>query len=171
MKEQGLSLLELLTTLTIVSIFTVLAVPATTQWIRQQDVQTSTELLTRSLALARQEAVTRRMSVSMVANESWQQGWQVFADVDGDAELDADDALIQVQMPLPNVIIQGNTSASKYIMYNEDGRSIPAGGTGNSWVASTITICVSASPDIAYNVVIAKGGRARIEKLPNQRCS
>lgn len=163
MKDQGLSLLELLVTITIVSIVTVVALPATANWARQQDTLASVHLLTQSLALARQEAVTRQTRVSIVRNTSWQSGWQVFVDINGNATLDGEDTLIHAQMPLRNVVITGNGSMTSYVMYSEDGRSIPANSTGNAWVSGRLDVCANTSSVTAYGIVIARGGRVRIE--------
>lgn len=170
MKEQGLTFLELLISIAIVSIVTSIAIPNVTQWLRLQDMQTGTHLLTHSLALARQEAVIRHTTVSIVRNESWQQGWRVFVDANSNAMMDGNDTLIQTQMPLHHVIIRGNSFADSYVMYNEDGRIVPAGSAGNAWTSSTMTVCPNTADHTSYKIIIAKGGRVRTERANGSEC-
>lgn len=170
MKEHGLTFIELLISTAIVSIVTAIALPNIAQWVRQQDMQTSSHLLTHSLALARQEAVIRHSTVSMIRNETWQQGWRVFVDTNSNAVMDGDDTLLHTQMPLHNVIIRGNSYAANYVMYNDDGRSVPAGFAGNAWASSTMTVCPTTADQASYQIIIAKGGRVRIERTNASQC-
>ena len=167
MKEQGLSLLELLTTLAIVSILTLSALPAVSAWQRQLSLQTSTQAVMRSLALARQEAVIRGVRVQMAGNGAWENGWKIFADLNSDNSLDDGEPLIFAQMPLQNIRIRGNKPVSAQVTFREDGLSVlPNGGLQ----LGTLTLCPVPTTNVAYAIRIARGGRARVEQVSAADC-
>lgn len=167
MREQGLSLLELITVLAIVSILTLSALPAIGEWQRELTLQTSTQTLMRSLALARQEAVVQGARVHLTNNQTWEKGWTIFADRDSDAIQDDDEPLILSQGAISDIRIRGNSPVSHRITYRENGASVlPNGGMQ----LGTITLCAVPATARGYAIRIAKGGRARIEQLPASVC-
>jgi len=167
MKEHGLSLLELLTTLAIVSILTFSALPAASAWHRQLSLQTSTQAVMHSLALARQEAVTRGVRVQMACNGSWENGWTIFADVNGNNTHDGSEPLIFSQAALEGMSIRGNKPVATQVTYREDGSSVSPNG---SMQLGSLTLCSVPTTNSGYAIRIARGGRARVERIQDAQC-
>ena len=167
MKEQGLSLLELLTTLSIISVLTLSAIPAISNWQYQLDLRTSTQAVMRSLALTRQEAVISGIAVKMVSNGTWENGWKVFVDLNNDNLHNDGEALIFTQASMQNIRIRGNQPVASQITYRQDGFSVLS---NNALQLGTLTLCSELTLNVAYAIKIARGGRARIEQLPGTHC-
>jgi type IV fimbrial biogenesis protein FimT len=103
-RTRGYTAVELLTTLSVVGIVTALAVPNMQQFMLNNRTAADANALIGALNIARNEAVTRGIPVSVCASadgqdcsgaESWNTGWIVFTDavapvgqIDGGAEPD-----------------------------------------------------------------------------------
>lgn len=74
----GITLIELLLTLTIMAIVLALGVPATARWVRDIEVRSSAESLKSALQLARSEAVSRNTRVHIqLGNDTGHPGWLI----------------------------------------------------------------------------------------------
>ena len=73
---RGFTLIELLVAVTLLAICIGLGAPAFTQFMRTQQLTAASQVLTSSLALARQESVIRKVTV-LVDNQdgNWSTGW------------------------------------------------------------------------------------------------
>ncbi len=160
--QKGFSYLELLTTLAIATIVTVIAIPSASAWIQKQQTETSVHALLHALALARNEAVTRRQRVSVVNNGQWENGWRVFVDTDSNASFGDNDELLYQQPPLSGVRIRGNSPVARLLTYRSDGQSVLP---NNGFQAGTLLFCPTDGRIAPYKLVISKGGRPRIERL------
>ncbi len=76
-KTHGFTLLELLLTIAILSVLTVLAIPSLQQMIERNQITTTTNDLVASLLLARSAAVTQEQNVEVARLSSWNKGWKV----------------------------------------------------------------------------------------------
>lgn len=161
--NSGMTLVEALIVLSIAAILAATAIPATARWIDRYRLESGLQAMTRSLTLARTEAVIRvgRVSLSNATNQ-WENGWQLFHDRNRNGVLDSADELIHEQGQLSNVRIRGNLSVSTLVTYRADGRSVLPSG---AFQAGTFLLCPSHSALTGYKLIIAKGGRARIERL------
>ena len=80
-RAQGLSMIELLAGLVILSILVSLAAPSFSRMLAEQRLRQAGSELRISLATARSEAVKRNQGVSVIAhNSGWSAGWCVEAD-------------------------------------------------------------------------------------------
>ena len=77
--QNGFTLVEMLVTLSIVGIFTAIAVPSFTSLIASQNIRVSASMLQSSLLQARSEAIKRNtvVMVSPSAGQQWTSGWTV----------------------------------------------------------------------------------------------
>ena len=81
----GFTLMELLVTISIVGILAALAIPSFQSTIQNNRLTTSANSLVTALNLARSEAVKRgQMVVVRRTGANWENGWQVFVDIDRD---------------------------------------------------------------------------------------
>ncbi len=121
LKFQGFTLLELMVTVAIAAILAAMAMPSFTQTIRNNRLTTTNNMLLTSLNLARSEAIKRGVPVtvrkvdnnsftSLGAGANWENGWDVFTDIDSDGIYDAvdGDSLINTFQSVPvNYTLRG----------------------------------------------------------------
>jgi type IV fimbrial biogenesis protein FimT len=164
--------IELLSALSIVAILSAMAVPAFRTFMQNNRAAEQSNALVGALALARNEAVTRGVPVSVCvssdgescdADTDWSSGWIVFTDAAGalgtvDDAADSPDVVLRV---LP--AITGDAS----LMANTNVLSYTASGflSGGNPVAFTLTI-----PDCSGNgnrrIGINPQGRASVNSKP-----
>ena len=118
------------------------------------------------LFLARSEAIERRLRVvvcrsadgaSCALSGSWEQGWIVFADADGNGQRAPGEPLVRVQQALPaGVRLTGTATMAKYVSYAPTGAAKTIGG---GFQAGTLTVC-TASPGTATarRIIISSSG-------------
>ncbi len=162
-RTNGLTLIELLIALVIAALLAATTFPSLLRWVDRHRLETGLDLLTRSLSLARSEAVKRAGHVSLsTPNARWEEGWQVFFDRNNNGLPETEDTIIYVQQPIPGLRIRGNTPLQRLVTYRADGRSVLPNG---AFQAGSLYLCPTAQQLNPYRLVIARSGRARIEKL------
>ncbi|MCF6202979.1 MAG: GspH/FimT family pseudopilin [Methylococcaceae bacterium] len=149
----GFTLLELMVTIAIAGILTVVAVPNFSQTIRNSRLTTNINRLVASLNYARSEAIKRNHAVSIRKNDTyWESGWIIFADINGNGVQNAGDTLLREYEPMPNNFtlratginrvtyrasgISGNSSF--VLCDNGDGNNIPEPNTSKLMIINTI---------------------------------
>jgi len=105
MKEAGVTLLELLVTVTLVFLLLSVAVPSFNALIQNSRLASSTNHLVTALNLARSEAVKRNAKVSVISASNtvagWEDGWSVGIDLNEDGDLnDTNELLLREFEPL-----------------------------------------------------------------------
>jgi type IV fimbrial biogenesis protein FimT len=105
----GFSLIELLVVLTLIGIVTMLAAPSFNSAFLSNRLAAYANDFVASAQLARSEAIKRNRPVHLcrssdgaacAAGGSWQQGWIVWSDDNGNGALDAGEPVVQVQQAL-----------------------------------------------------------------------
>jgi len=127
----GLTLVESLVVLLIMSVLAAMATPSFAGFIDGQRLRMTTHALSEALTQARIEALSRRATVLLVPNEEdWGKGWSIFIDADGDWRLGEHDTLLARQDALPaGFSIKMAFSAPEkdgYVAYGPSGRSCRA---------------------------------------------
>lgn len=153
-KSNGFTLIELMVSLAVVLILVGLGVPSFVSAMKNSQLSSDFSDLTRSLYLARSEAVKRTSRVAVCARADdttcgadWNQGWIIFVDNDqGEANttgiINATDEILRFTPPLDNkrkvqaygspshaVSSSSNSVIQSYIQYRTDGASSLSGGT------------------------------------------
>ena len=144
----GFTLIELIVTLAVAAILTTIAVPSFRSFIESNRLTGVTNDLLADFQLARSEAIKRSAntivcksadSATCAAAGTWDNGWVVFADIDGSGTwtqtAGEEDVLVRTHQPLPPGTTF-NSPAAVIITFNREGL-LPSAGAGN------YTICNS----------------------------
>lgn len=177
--QRGLTLIELLVTLSLLAALGMAAVAAWRDVGAAMRLSSVTQAYVASLHLARGEAIKRNGRVVLCKSANgeacapsggWEQGLIVFHDRNNNAQRDAGEAVIRRvdDMP-PGYRIAGNSTVARYVSFT------PYGGTrhvSGAFQAGTITLCrQSLEPSDARQVVINSVGRARIQRVKLAECA
>jgi type IV fimbrial biogenesis protein FimT len=163
--QRGLSLVELVGTISIIAVINALAAPTLSESIRRNQLQSQADRVLTTLNLARSEAVKRNVPVSVCRSSngstctgSWEDGWIVFSNADGDDSVDAGvDEVIRVYDAMTDGHSLAGTLGTGALTYFSDGSY----GSGSD----TIRVC-AASGQLAegYTLTINRVGRPRASK-------
>jgi type IV fimbrial biogenesis protein FimT len=164
-KQTGLTLVELLSTISILAVVNATAGPTLSDTIKRNRLSNEADRILTTLNLARSEAVKRNLSVSICRSSdgatctgSWEDGWIVFANADGDNTVDSgvDEVIRVYDGPVKGYSLTGTIGTSA-ITYFSDGSY--SGGS------DSVQIC-SADADLeaSWTVAINTVGRPRAHK-------
>jgi type IV fimbrial biogenesis protein FimT len=170
-RTRGLTLLELLVTLAVVTCILSLGVPRLDRLILSTQLETTSRELLGAIQLARSEAILRGTSVSMCPSPMWQtgdaictgnysEGWIVFSNPDRDGEIDTpSDEVIKVYAALREGYAVTNRLSTRHaterITYRADGAS---------YRNLTLQVCPPGTDIPSISVILNIVGRARIER-------
>jgi type IV fimbrial biogenesis protein FimT len=166
-RQQGLTLIELLAGMVLIGIIAALAVPAFGALIDSQRRQDTAQQLISGLRLARVEAILRGQPVIMQAFEGgWSRGWNVFVDTNRNQFRDDDEPILVERGGHRNIRVVGNTRVASRVGFDSTGRLI---NNGNG----TLAVCLKDSPTSHAQVAIAVTGRVslRTEGFSTEPCA
>ncbi len=166
MQNHGFTLLELLVTLTIMSLIMMVGLPSLSQQIQNNRTETAALELFGAIQLARNTAVRSNSRATLRKLGSWQDGWEVFDDNNRNGTREPDERLlVQQQAPL-KAHIHANGPISTYVSFVGTGESKKMNG---AFQAGTFTICPTGTGP-GYELVLSRGGRTRMSKISNPSC-
>lgn len=169
--NRGFSLVELMVTLSVAAILVTIAVPSFSDFIKNNRLITQTNDFVTALNLARSEAVKRgdRVTVCKSSDQiscsgsgSWDQGWIVFADVNGDGVVtDPATNVLRVHGSLSgNVSLNGDASLDDYVSYVSTGATRQIGGGISATQSGVLILCDDRGfTDKAKGIQISSTGR------------
>jgi len=162
MQQKGLTLMELLTTLALVTILISIGLPSFARLADSHRLDVAKEQLARSIQQTREEAVRRNQPVTMAPIDGdWNQGWQVFLDSNANALFDGNDELLGQNVAAKVNRIHGSGALASYLRYNGLGESELLHG---GFLAGTLRLCPNDAEDIGRMLVINRVGRLRMDK-------
>jgi type IV fimbrial biogenesis protein FimT len=166
-KEAGVTLVELLVTITVVGTVLGIGVPAFGGLAQDNRLSTATNRLVGALHLTRSEAVRRNARVTLcnsadgeycATEGGWEQGWIIFVDTGATGQREPDDPLLAVGGPAPDgIVVTGNTPVQRYVSYVGLGSTRQASG---GLQMGTITLCAGST---GRQIVISRTGRPRVQ--------
>lgn len=152
--QNGFTMIELLVTVTIAAILATVALPAMGDFIKNARVTASVNDFIGAITITRSEAAKRRSPVTLcasanplaaapgcdaAASASWEKGWIVFADADGDVVVDAGEEILQQQGPVESSIsIAPDATFTRYVSFSGKGETRD---TANNSVTGNIIFC------------------------------
>lgn len=127
--ENGFSMVELMTVLSILAILVGIALPSFAALIQDTKLAVATNDFFSSINLVRSEAIQRGMRIDMVPLDQsgdWSKGWAVFADENHNQEVDGTEIVIFSHGPVSSgirITAVLTDSSQQYLAYNAAGRS------------------------------------------------
>ena len=158
MNGQGFTLNELLVSLSLSAIVSTIAFPAFQQQLASFHMRTVQADLHAALLLAREAAITGgRPVVLRNNNRDWNQGWQLFVDLDNDTWPGSNEPILVSHGALAEAV-QLTSNFGHYARYRRSGRSSYASG---AFMAGTWLICSPQISNYSRKLVMSYGGRVR----------
>ncbi|MGH8174688.1 MAG: GspH/FimT family pseudopilin [Steroidobacter sp.] len=160
----GVTLIEMLTALTVISVIGALAMPSFGNLLRDAQRTAAVNDFFHALFLARSESIKRGVVVSLCKTQDqetcanrgteWTGGWLVFVNSDRDElpERDPEEAVLAVYQGWPNGRITSNRLAYSFRPYVQ------------GVVNGTIVFCDARGPEHARAIIISHTGRPRIAR-------
>ena len=165
--HRGFTLVELLVTLAVAAIVLTQGIPAFVSTIQNNKIITSTNDLVGDINLARSEAISRGVTVTLCRSDNpaagtscgnagaWNDGWLVYANDDNSGDFSsANDTLITIGQPVASPVVL-NTNGINSISYN-------ANGTTSSASATVFAFCDSRGGDFGNEIRVNTTGRPRL---------
>ncbi|WP_293373078.1 GspH/FimT family pseudopilin [Nevskia sp.] len=164
-RAYGFTLLELMVALVVVSILLTVGLPSFSASVRQNCTITAANTLLTVLTAARSEALKRDRNVGICKSTdgvacatgsavTWDRGYLMYVDLDGDGERDAAESVLRTEVPLTTCASITTTSHFANRMYY--------GGLGKPNIGGSFTAVANDSAAIRRRVVISPTGRPRV---------
>lgn len=159
--QTGLTLVELLITITLVAILLGIGVPNLTSFVKNNRILSQTNLFMVSVKTARSEAMSLRRTVTLCRSSdgencggSWSDGHIAFIDLNSDAVVDDDETiLIANSYDNDGVGIALSYSGGNFVSFDRRGRAVGSSGA--------MTFCDDRGDDYARAIVIDPIGRSK----------
>lgn len=170
MPQRGLTLLELLITLVILSLILSFAVPGFQNQIRDLRAKTLTNSLYEAIQATRTRAISRNGRATLRALGDWNQGWELFDDLNHNGIRDPDEPLIlKRRIESSGIRISGNEPVQHYVSYVGTGRSRRPNGTPRGANQhGTLKVCSEEAG--GYKLVLSSMGRLRKQAIDAAQC-
>jgi type IV fimbrial biogenesis protein FimT len=167
LRQRGLTLIELLTTLALAAILLTLGVPAFNELMARHRVTTAANGLLADLQLARSEALKRGSRVALCTGGAvgtelkclagdWHAGYLIFADADGNGVVDDPADALRLVAGSPDAPVR-ITSGRQQVGFLADGTADLADDIPATW-----TFCATGSHTHPKAAVLARSGRASV---------
>ncbi len=167
-RQSGFTLIELMFVIAVVGVLAAAALPAFNDMVRNNQVATASNDFLASLHIARSEAITRNMPVSVCrANAaltacestggSWRNGTLAFADTDGDGVLDTGEEILITGEQMGGRLEMYSTEFGRVITFRSNGRvNLPTGTDVGQW-----RLCEPGSAGVISGILVNRTGRPR----------
>ena len=165
-RQNGFTLIELMTTIGIAAILVTMAVPSMKSFTLNSRQTAGVNELVSGMHLARNTAITMNTRVTMCTSENgqscqsvgWDKGWIAFIDKNSDQNVDADEAIIRSAGSVDGLTINSGLY-SDYLMYRPNGRVMRASVGENS---GSFTSCDYRGSEHAKAIFLDLSGRPRV---------
>jgi len=161
----GMTLVELIISLTILAILAGMAAPSMQHFVQRQRISAASFELVAAINFARQHAVAKREYTVLCpsadgracsGDNQWHRGWIVFRDRNRDRSVDAESEILRIGAPLHH--IHADSAGRTHLRFMPSGFAY---GTN-----LTIKLCDLSNPDNSRAITVSNSGRARTGELP-----
>ena len=159
-KNSGFTLLELLITVTLISLVMAIGIPSMSDFIKNDRLVTQINTMVGHLAYARSEAVTRHQPVVICASSNltscssnnWAEGWILFVDTDNNSDFSAGEDMLRQQQALSGGVTF-TSSVGSVVTYDQRGFAPNSIGT--------FSLCDDRGTTKMKSISISATGRVR----------
>lgn len=175
--QRAFTLVEMLVALTIAAVLASAAAPSLMYSVSSYRISGQVNGWIGDLQFARAEAIKRGQTVTVCISSngtscqtgttSWQNGWIVFADANGDGIVNAGETVVRSQAPLTGGSVFSADNSVRLITFNRDGFAInlPAGNV-------TLTLRDATSDaGLTRCIAVTTVGRTAVQKAGTGSCS
>lgn len=167
-KENGFTLIELMTALGIAAILISVAIPSLRSFTTNSTQTSAINDFVSSMHIARNTAITTNTRVTVCASAAgancqsvaWDNGWIIFADDNSNQVVDGDEVIIGTSAAIDGLSIESG-DFSRYLMYRPNGRIMNNSINGN---AGEFTVCDYRGTEHAKVVIVDLSGRPRMSE-------
>jgi len=165
--SRGLTLLELMASIAILSITVTTSVPSLINVVNNNRVSVEINQLRESLRYAWSEAILRNKVIvacpspdgeHCVRSQDWEQGWMLFVDNDGDRRLGESDTIMRIYPAMPEAL------TATYRAFGPRGQYIPFYPTDGMRTNGTFSVCARGNTTELNRALIVSKARPRISK-------
>ncbi len=161
-KKTGFTLIELMVTISVASIFLTMSVPSMKKMLQQNKITALHNQLLSALSFTRNNAITRGSWATLchsnaartrctTPDSSWVNGWIIFHDKDNDGIVDSNETILTATNKLPASI--NILSYRSRISYSSQGYAVGYAGK--------ITFCDSQNIATKKGMIVSSNGRVR----------
>jgi len=160
-RVEGFSLVEMLTTVSILVILLAIASPGLASLISANSLSSAQGELAAAMMLARGEALRRGAQVGLIATNpapgaEFNGGWTVFVDANGNGALDAGEVIVRVQPAFRADMRVTSSGGQTVLAFNGRGFLTPA-------AMVTVAVCSTLAPK-SYRVRLEPVGLADVSE-------
>ena len=167
-RENGFTLMELMTALAIGGILLSMAVPGLQSFSSNSRQTSAINDFVTSMHLARNTAITTNARVTICASAqgvncegvTWDKGWIIFKDANSNQNVDPGEAIVGGSGKLDRVTLQSGEYGN-FIMYRPNGRAMNQSVNINS---GQFTVCDKRGADHAKVIIVELSGRPRLSE-------
>ena len=168
-QQHGFTLYELLTTIMIIGVIMAIGVPNMAEFTQNSRLTSTSNDMLASFYIARSEAARSKSNITICASANsldpaavcggtFNDGWIVFVDLNGDLVHDAPaETIVRAYPPVATGVVVTVNANSNYFAFA--GTGLGRGDVGGNPALSTVMICDSRGIDVA------PGGRATARRL------
>lgn len=170
MKQQGFTLLELITALIILMLILTLGLPGFSSQIQKTRTRTAALELMHAVHHTRTLAASKNKRATLTHLGQWEAGWEAFIDNNNNGLRDQDEEPMFQAGPVKAVAIYTNRPVKKYVSFIGTGESRLVGrADAGGFQAGRFRVC-SPETQTGYALILARSGRMRIEELAARKC-
>jgi type IV fimbrial biogenesis protein FimT len=173
-KQRGLTLLELLVTVTIIVIVSTIGVPSFSETLKQQQLRAQINEFRTALQLTQSEAIKRGKTVVICKSDNpettqtpecgltsdtsinWESGWVIFVDDNTNGVINTKETIIRRGSPLrAGYTLRGGSGTTSSVSYQTTGET----------VGQTFVLCENNDITHARAIYVGTNGRIRLADL------
>lgn len=160
MRQQGVTLIQMMFALGLLGLLTQLGVPAYTHMSEELQRQTTASDLAAALRTARSEALLRNSVVRLQAIDAdWSIGWRMLLEQDSPL-------LLHEWRSNGRTTVVGNRPVARQVRFS--GLGVPLLESG-AFQAGTLHVCQRPEALSHYQVVLSRTGRVRVRDSPSEQ--